>query len=81
MLWESPQSTGLSDEAIRELINTHLVRAESRRGATWLELAHDRLIDPVRANNDAWYQVNLSALQQQARLWESQVGTRVPLGR
>ncbi len=72
VLWESTQSTGLSDEAIRELIDTHLVRAESRRGATWLELAHDRLIDPVRANNDAWYQVNLSALQQQARLWQSQ---------
>src|SRR5215213_4469406 len=72
MLWESGQSTGLNDEAIRELIDTHLVRAESRRGATWLELAHDRLIDPVRANNDTWYQVNLSALQQQARLWQSQ---------
>jgi WD40 repeat protein len=72
VLWESTQSTGLSDEAIRELINLHLVRAELRRGATWLELAHDRLIDPVRGNNDAWYQVNLSALQQQARLWQSQ---------
>jgi WD40 repeat protein len=72
VLWESTQSAGLNDEAIRELINTHLVRAESRRGATWLELAHDRLIDPVRANNDTWYQVNLSALQQQARLWQSQ---------
>jgi WD40 repeat protein len=76
VLWESPRSTGLSDEAIRELINIHLVRAESRRGATWLELAHDRLIDPVRANNDAWYQVNLSTLQQQARLWQRQ--GRVP---
>jgi WD40 repeat protein len=72
VLWDSMQSTGLNDGAIRELINTHLVRAESRRGATWLELAHDRLIDPVRANNDTWYQVNLSALQQQARLWQSQ---------
>ncbi len=72
VVWELGQSTGLSDAAIRELIDTHLVRAESRRGATWLELAHDRLIDPVRANNDAWYQANLNALQQQARLWQSQ---------
>jgi WD40 repeat protein len=72
MLWESVQGTGLNDEAIRELIDTHLVRAEARRGATWLELAHDRLIDPVRSNNDNWYQANLNALQQQARLWQSQ---------
>ena len=32
----------------RELIAAHLVRAEKRAGATWYELAHDRLIEPVR---------------------------------
>ncbi len=76
MLQEAGERAGLDDQAIRALIDTHLVRAESRRGAVWFELAHDRLIDPIRASNDAWYQVNLNAFQQQARLWQSQ--GRVP---
>jgi WD40 repeat protein len=76
VLQEPGQSAGLEDEAISELIDMHVVRAETRRGAVWFELAHDRLIEPIQANNDAWYQVNLNAFQQQARLWESQ--GRVP---
>jgi len=47
------QSQGLDNRAIRALIDAYLVRAEKRRGATWFELAHDRLIEPVRANNTA----------------------------
>jgi WD40 repeat protein len=72
VLQESGQSAGLDDEAIRQLIDMHVVRAEARRGAVWFELAHDRLIEPIQASNDAWYQVNLNAFQQQARLWQSQ---------
>ena len=72
VLQEPGQSAGLEDEAISELIDMHVVRAETRRGAVWFELAHDRLIEPIQANNDAWYQVNLNAFQQQARLWHSQ---------
>ena len=72
VLQEPGHSAGLDDEAIKALIDTHLVRAETRRGARWLELAHDRLIAPVRASNDAWYETNLSALQQAAKLWHRQ---------
>ena len=46
--------------------------AEKRLGATWFELAHDRLIQPVRSNNAAWFQENLSLLQRQASLWAQQ---------
>lgn len=63
-------SDGLDNTAIRLLENAHLVRSEKRRAATWFELAHDRLINPVRANNEAWYQANLSLLQHQAALWQ-----------
>jgi hypothetical protein len=66
------RSQGLGNQAIRSLVDSHLVRAEERRGATWFELAHDRLIEPVRENNAAWFQANLSALQRQAALWEEQ---------
>jgi WD40 repeat protein len=66
------QSEGLDNRAIWPLIDTYLVRAEKRRGATWFELAHDRLIEPVREDNIAWRVANLSALQRQADLWDSQ---------
>jgi WD40 repeat protein len=66
------QSGGLDNRAIRPLIDAYLVRAEPRRGATWFELAHDRLIEPVRASNGAWFAANLSTLQRQAELWDRQ---------
>ncbi len=72
VLMEPERSRGLLNTAIRMFEDAHLVRADERRGATWFELAHDRLIEPIRASNVAWFQKNLSALQQQAILWERQ---------
>lgn len=66
------QSQGLDNQAIWLLVDAHLVRAEKLRGATWFELAHDRLVEPVRKNNAAWREANLSALQRQAALWEAE---------
>ncbi len=63
------QSEGLPTQAVRPLIDAHLIRAE-QRGQTWLELAHDRLVEPVRSNNRTWFQKNLSLFQRQAELWE-----------
>jgi WD40 repeat protein len=65
------KSQGLDNEVIQLLVNSYLVRPEERRGATWYELAHDRLIGPVQANNKAWLEANLCTLQRQAALWES----------
>jgi WD40 repeat protein len=78
VLMEPDKSEGLDNgeritlAAIRLLENAHLVRAEKRRGATWFELAHDRLLKPVRINNAAWAQAHLSLLQRQATLWDNQ---------
>lgn len=63
-------SQGLDNKAIEALVDAHLVREEQQRGAIWLELAHDRLIEPIRKNNDAWFEANLSPLQRLAALWE-----------
>jgi len=63
------KSEGLDNRTINMLQTAHLVRSEKRRGATWFELAHDRLIGPVRTNNLEWYQANLILLQRQAALW------------
>jgi GH25 family lysozyme M1 (1,4-beta-N-acetylmuramidase) len=72
VLLEQGMSKGLDNNVIRQLENAHLVRAEKRGGSIWYELAHDRLIAPVRENNQAWFDANLSLLQKQAALWETQ---------
>ncbi len=70
---ESPAGKdGLDNRGIWPLVDAHLVRAEQRRGATWFELAHDRLIEPVRKDNAAWREAHLSPLQRQAALWDSE---------
>jgi len=61
---------GLPDSVVTFLNRAHLVRIENRGGAFWLELAHDRLVQPVQNNNSAWFQANLSMLQRQAVLWK-----------
>ncbi|MBL9100591.1 MAG: hypothetical protein JNL82_06525 [Myxococcales bacterium] len=71
VLQAAEASAGLANAVIRRLIDVHLVRAEKRRGATWFELAHDRLIAPVRASNARWTESHLSPVQRQAELWDS----------
>jgi WD40 repeat protein len=62
---------GLDDDVIQAL-QSDLVRAEKRGGATWYELTHDRLVEPILASNKKWFELNLSLLQRQALLWEDQ---------
>lgn len=69
---EAHETQGLANAAIEELVDAHLVRAEQRRGVTWYELAHDRLIEPVQLDNFDWLQEHLSTLQREAALWELQ---------
>ena len=48
------------------------MRTELRSGGAWVELVHDRFVEPIRANNAAWFPLHLSALQRQAALWDEQ---------
>jgi WD40 repeat protein len=63
---------GPGGEALRLLEDAHLVRAEQRRGTIWFELTHDRLVQPIRNDNAAWREQNLTALQRQAVLWDDE---------
>ncbi|GAC1322196.1 MAG: PQQ-binding-like beta-propeller repeat protein [Chloroflexota bacterium] len=65
-------SDGLANGAINALVDAHLVRAERRRDSDWFELAHDRLIAPVRDDNERWFQDHLTRLQRLAALWDQQ---------
>ena len=66
------QITSVPNGTIRLLQAAYLVRAEKRGGSTWYELAHDRLVHPIRTNNKEWFDQNLSLFQRQADLWNNQ---------
>ena len=72
VMLEPEKSAGLDNQVIRFMESVHLVRGEKRGGSTWFELSHDRLIEPVRADNQKWLITHLSLLQQQAALWNQQ---------
>jgi len=72
VLFAPEKSQGLENTAIQELVNAHLVREDRRRGFTWYELAHDRLISPVLADNARWTKESLDPFQLQAGLWARQ---------
>ncbi len=42
---------GLPEAAIAELEDRHVLRGEWRSGARWIELSHDRLIEPLQISN------------------------------
>jgi len=65
-------SEGLENEVIENLIRAYLVRQEQRRGVTWYELAHDRLVDPILQDNERWRQKNLSPYYARAARWASE---------
>ena len=69
---DEEETGGLPNAVVRGLQSHFLVRSETRSGDTWIELVHDRLIEPVRADNAAWFAANLSTLQRQAALWDEQ---------
>lgn len=64
-------SKGLSNEIIEELLESFLIREEVRLGAVWYELAHDRLIEPIRSSNTKWREEALLPFQRKALTWQS----------
>ena len=69
---EREQSGGLDNNLVGQLLDTYLVRAEPRGFTNWYELAHDRLIAPVRESNRKWLDERLSKLQKVATLWDKE---------
>lgn len=63
------ESEGLDNNVVDALKGVHLIREDQRGGRKWLELAHDRLVTPVRQSNEQWHKGNLNFLSQCAELW------------
>ncbi len=66
------ETGGLPNGIVAALQKRFLVRSEARGGDAWIELVHDRLVEPIRASNAAWFPQHLSALQRQAKLWDDE---------
>jgi len=70
---EAAGRTGsLPNAAADELAKRFLTRTELRGGGAWVELVHDRLVDPIRESNSAWFKRNQSALERQAAIWRDE---------
>ena len=67
---EPGKTEGLDNQVIEGLVETLLVRQDTRGTRTYYELASDRLIEPIRENNETWFKANLSTVQLQAELWK-----------
>ena len=64
------RATGLAGEAtVKRLVDAYLVRTVDRASATWYELSHDRLVNPIRRRNAEWVRANSSPFRSQAVLW------------
>ncbi len=64
-----PAVLGKLDDAIAALIEARLIGSDKRNDREWIELAHDRLVGPLRAANKAWRSSNLKPFQRQAELY------------
>lgn len=67
---KGPISGEMAADTLRLLEDGYLIRADTRRGTTWYELAHDRLIQAVIGNNFAWRMENLAEWQVAAWEWQ-----------
>ncbi len=60
----------LPNAAVDALGKRFLLRTELRGGGAWVELVHDRFVEPIRASNEVWFAEHLSTLQRAAALWQ-----------
>ena len=65
------ETAGLPNAVIHALQRRFLVRNEARGGDTWIELVHDRFVEPIRKSNWAWFARNLNPLTQAAQAWRA----------
>ena len=66
------ETGGLPNGVVRALQRRFLVRAEARGGDTWIELVHDRFVEPIRAEQRGVVPAAPERLQRQAALWDEQ---------
>lgn len=69
-----PAIVGKMDAVLQSLSKGHVLRIDVTGDREWVELSHDRLIDPVLNSNREWSERHLALFQKQAKLW-AEAGT------
>jgi len=73
------KSGGLDDEVVRMFLGS-LIREEKRSGgATFYELTHDRMVEPIIENNRKWELDNSSYFHGQVMAWMESEGNEIHL--
>jgi len=62
-------TAGLPNPVIKLLADQFLLRSEQRAGGYWVELVHDRFVEPILAANRAWEAAHQDPLTQTAQAW------------
>jgi WD40 repeat protein len=65
------ETTGLPNSVVRLLVDQFLLRTELRAGGAWVELVHDRFVEPITKSNQAWLLRNQNPLTQAAQAWRT----------
>lgn len=73
------ETSGMPNSVIASLQQRHLVRAELRAAAVWLELAHDQFVRPVLAAKTAWERKMAGPLAR-VKAWENAAKEAVAAG-
>jgi len=72
LVHQGKRETGsLPNPVVRKLQGRFLVRVETRAGGAWVELVHDRFVEPILESNRAWFVRNQSPITQAALAWDA----------
>lgn len=55
---------------VHSLVDAHLLRLEVHSGATFVQLASDGFVEPIRASNRVWFATHRDELFEAAHAWE-----------
>jgi WD40 repeat protein len=75
---EKDSSAGPREAQIAKLLASYLVRTEDRAGVKWLELSHDRLVEPVLKVNEELRKVDEKRQEKQRKADEKREIARRP---
>jgi len=65
----SSGAEAITRELLEKLQDLHLIRKLNRSGEIWVELVHDRMVDPIQKSNQSWRSQHLVFFQARAEEW------------
>jgi WD40 repeat protein len=72
---QASEEFGLQERLLARLLRTRLIRPQIRHQISYFELAHDRLVEPIRESNQRWLlSPDQPAWRRTARKWKLAAG-------